>query len=279
MRKVLAILGMVLVILCADGRAGNVQNKKNGQQPPAPVSPVIKQQQSGTNCQNENQEYVHADVKIVNPPEKDFYDKAPMWVNLALGFIGAIGIAIGIRSLCILKRQTLAAWASAKAALRQSRHIVVSERAWIIAVPSDPQPPLPESNKPVSLYPHSTSVLIKFLNKGKTPAFLGEISTGACAISIGEMPDLAPLLISDDLGGMPLVPEQPLPWNHPRITIPKAISIRTGELFLWIYGTIQYGDAFGQRRKTRFCFRWEPVNESGVSEWIMDGPEGSNRAT
>jgi hypothetical protein len=99
MLKRWTIFGVLLVIFCADGRASQVQPKNNHQEPAAPVSTVPQQQENGAGLNGEKQKDIHADVKIVNPPEKDFYDKAPVWMNLALVVVAlGTGIVIGWQS-------------------------------------------------------------------------------------------------------------------------------------------------------------------------------------
>lgn len=260
MLKRLALLATVLSLalssaVCQTHRA---KQKHNDLNPASPVARTIVQHDNNSRTQADAEQHGQTEVRIVNLPQKDLYDKASFWVSLALAIV---------------------AFGSAMAALRQAHHIVVSERAWMIAAPENPNPPVPQSNARESMAPHVTMVLIRFFNKGKTPAFIGRISTGGCVIPSNDAPNLSDRLVSDELGFIPVVPEHHIPWNHPRITAERAIKIRTGELVLWIYGTVEYKDAFRGYHRTDFCFRWEPTNESGVSEWIMDGPQGSNRTT
>jgi len=89
---------MLLVIFCADGCTNRIQAKDNRQKQAAPISTIPQQQRSGAPFNGDQQKDVHADVKIVNLPEKDFYDKAPVWVNLAL-------VLAALLTLWTIKRQ------------------------------------------------------------------------------------------------------------------------------------------------------------------------------
>src|SRR5580704_3826890 len=96
MLKHLAIFWMFLIVLCADCGAHQVQAKDNRQKPAAPVLTVPQQQDNGAPLNGEKQKDIHADVKIVNPPQKDFYDKSPVWMNLALVIVAlGTGVVIG----------------------------------------------------------------------------------------------------------------------------------------------------------------------------------------
>jgi len=124
--------------------------------------------------------------------------------------------------------------------------------------------------------PMLVSITMFFENKGKTPGFIKKVATGACAIPLGQIPDLAQMTQWRNIGrAIPVVPERTFIWEHERVEIARAINIRTGELVLWVYGIISYDDIFEKdERTTGFCFRWEP---SG-SEWVYGGTPDANWA-
>lgn len=85
MLKCLAVFGVLLVVLCPNCGAEQIQRKQGDEKPPAPVTAIPQQQRNTTDPQGgKSEEDIHADVKIVNPPQKDFYDKAPVWISIAL---------------------------------------------------------------------------------------------------------------------------------------------------------------------------------------------------
>jgi hypothetical protein len=99
MLKRLAIFGMLLVVFCANSCADQVQAKQSNQKVATPVAVIPQQQHDGATLQGKEQKDVHADVKIVNPPQKDIYDKAPVWINFALVLVAlGTGIVIGWQS-------------------------------------------------------------------------------------------------------------------------------------------------------------------------------------
>jgi len=210
----------------------------------------------------------------------------PGWYR-AFGWPNGVTAWALILTLTVIAAQTRvaaisaeAARISARAAKAQGDHIIVSERAWMVASPQLPDPEIPKAaDFSTLMVPMVTTVLIKFVNKGETPGFVKKITTGGCAIPRGEIPELTDMPEWDDVGEIPVVPGQFFSWEHPRITIEKAIKIRTGDLSLWIYGVILYSDSFAKERETGFCFRFSPVGESGPGEWLISGPKGANYAT
>lgn len=164
---------------------------------------------------------------------------------------------------------------------RQTSYLITSQRAWMVAVPDSPK--VPDSNQQMSLSPISLTVIWHFINKGKTPAYLLEIGTGALVLpSTESLPRVPP--VCEDIEkwgkrGIPLLPKSEKTRSHYRVNVPKAISLRTGDLNLWVYGYIKYRDTFRRKHITRFCYRWEPVNDAGVASFTADGPAEYNQAS
>jgi len=186
------------------------------------------------------------------------------WYEIVAWVANLLLVGVGIGTLSVVKRQT--------------DHLVASERAWMIGVPDSPD--IPE----MSVQPESVTVVWHFINKGKTPAYLLEIGSGARVLPSAEtLPEIPPA--SEEVeawyqNGIPLLPEAEMTRSHCRIIIPKAIQLRSGALTLWVYGYIKYRDISRKERETQFCFRWEPVSDTGRrNQFIPTGPETYNRAT
>ncbi len=132
MLKRLAIFGVFLIVFRAYGGADGIQGKNNHQQPAAPVSGVPQKQDDGASLDNEKQKDIHADVKIVNPPQKDFYDKAPVWIDIALIFVAlGTGIVIGWQAW-ETRKAARGAERAADAALLNAQIVANSERPWLL---------------------------------------------------------------------------------------------------------------------------------------------------
>ncbi len=96
---------MLLVVFGTYCSADKVQAKQSNEDPAERVVPIVVEPADSANLHGKGQQDIHADVKIVNPPEKDFYDKAPFWINLALALVGALGVGVGLFSLIQIRRQ------------------------------------------------------------------------------------------------------------------------------------------------------------------------------
>ena len=131
---------MLLVVFCACGRAEGVQNNdKQNSHSQNPQTPAAHQHLTGQATPPNDEQDIHADVKIVNPPKKDFYDKAPVWISVAL-------LTAAFLTLLAIKRQAdlmeeanqtaagnvAAAKANAGAALLNAQALIASERPWIV---------------------------------------------------------------------------------------------------------------------------------------------------
>jgi hypothetical protein len=110
MHKTLAILALALFVFPVQAytQTNKAQQTSKSDEPSSPVAPVVPQQRDSPKLQPEHQDHVQADVRVVSAPTKDRYDKASVWINLALVVIGAIGITAAIITLRKLERQTKA---------------------------------------------------------------------------------------------------------------------------------------------------------------------------
>jgi hypothetical protein len=155
--------------------------------------------------------------------------------------------------------------------------LVASERAWMIAVPDSPDVPA------MSVGTENMAVVWHFINKGKTPAYLLEIGTGAVVLpSTQYLPQAPPACDIRSWGkrGVPLLPEAETTSTHERIVIPQSSQLRTRQKTLWVFGYIHYRDVSRKHRETHFCYRWEPVTDTGTrDQFTPDGTDEYNRAT
>jgi hypothetical protein len=242
-------------------------------------------------CQQDSATQTAFTVGIQNKPndgstKANHAERAKFWVKKTVAWPDGVTALLILLTLlgitwqsCEMRKAAEATRISARAAEAQGDHIVVSERAWLVASPEMPDPQIPKITDHTAMAPMMTTVLVKFLNKGETPAFVKKIATGGCAIPREEMPQLNDTSECADVGAIPVVPGHHFSWEHSRIVIERAIKIRSGDLSLWIYGVIVYDDSFGKQRETGFCFRLAPVGELGVGEWLISGQKGANYAT
>lgn len=280
MLKILAILALFLCAVVynyADKQSpahARAQHQKPSQPtPPIPIQAAGNSTGQGADPKN-NPSDEPKSIRVILP-SKDKYDYVSFGVSIALLLTGIVGVIAAFSTLGVIRRQTTAAEAAAKAALRQAEHMVTSQRAWIIASPQTPTPPIPPvSDHENAMAPMLVSVNILFDNKGNTPAFIRKIATGACAIPSNQMPDFTSTQQSGELGDVPVVPGHSFGWEHERVQIERAIKIRSGELSLWIYGIVSYADTFNEKRDTGFCFRFEPSS----GQWLISGNPGDNWA-
>jgi hypothetical protein len=239
-----AILGMLLVVLCAYSGAHEVQAEDDQRKPTAPVTTVSAQQNDG-GCLNAEDEKknIHADVNIVNTPQKDIFDKAPVWINLALAII-AFGAAcvVGWQSR-ETRRAAKAGEQAAKAGLEQIKLIKAKERAKLV-IQLKPFIPFPSEAHWIAMISGTVSIY------GSTEAYIGSseiyVSTSLDAID-NPLPEWL-------LGiGLPeVIPAGAAPINFLAlvngddgpITKGDALSIQKGEKLIYCRARINYRDTF-----------------------------------
>jgi hypothetical protein len=109
MLKKLALLAVSLLILPVQtySQPHKAQEGSSSQRPAAPTSPAAVQQTSGPKLRTEDKEHVDADVRVIQTPAKDRYDKAALGVNLILAIVGIFGIGIGICTLLFIRAQVV----------------------------------------------------------------------------------------------------------------------------------------------------------------------------
>jgi hypothetical protein len=193
----------------------------------------------------------------------------------------AIGIALG--TMILILWQSKATADTAKAALLQVNHIVTSERAWMVAEVGDAGIP-PEVEGATGI--RWTEFSMRFVNKGKTPAFLLEVGYCGKVLPHGEqLPAIQPPYGEKEISkwegkGLPVLPGTDVLKNHLGTWANDPVKITRGFDVLWVYGYIKYGDAFGFVRETWYCYRWvHEIERYQVSGFIAGGPESYNHAT
>jgi hypothetical protein len=192
-------------------------------------------------------------------------------------------IAVALGTMILIFWQSKATADAAKAALLQANHILTSERAWMIAEPGDAAIP-PEVEGATGI--RWTGFSVRFVNKGKTPAFLMEAACCGKVLPHGEeLPAVqAPYgekeIFKWDGKGLPLLPGADVHKNLLGTWANDPVKITRGFDVLWIYGYIRYSDAFENIRETWYCYRWvHEIERYQASGFIAGGPESYNRAT
>jgi hypothetical protein len=127
MLKVLLILAFLLNVfgVQADSGANKAKQGQKSQRPAADTSAIPPQQPDSQSLQSEPPKQTPYEVRVISTPQKDGYDRAALWVNVALAVAGIFGIVIAICTLIKIERQTKAAELNMKA-------MVNAERAWIV---------------------------------------------------------------------------------------------------------------------------------------------------
>jgi|GEM_PF-3147817 len=242
MLKRWSIFGMLLVVFCAHGRADKVQNngRQQSQAQSSPTSRGDHQQVTGQYSPQEHENDIQADVKIINPPEKDFYDKAPFWLNLALTIAGFIGIGIAVWTVRTIKRQV--------------DTFVSKERARLTVDIRQFEPS----------YGGIWIARVKIANHGSTNAFIGPALCSACVKDPGWQGKMA---ITTQIPLPKVIPANGEPEEYAaRIEMPGPSvyevdqatfeAVRGGVKRIYVVGLIEFWDVFGARWTLKFFRLW-----------------------
>ena len=265
----LAIFGVLLVVFCADGSAEQIQAKGNSQKPSAPIAAIPKQQDNGAALNGEKQDDIHADVKIVNPPQKDFYDKAPIWTNLVLVIVAlGTGIVIGWQAW-ETRKAARGAQKAADAAFLNAQAVINAERARLLF----------EVEKEMDRKMHGIAIFtIYAVNHGRTPAEFVRIK-GPVETVCGDIYDL-PIPMKTHPSKLPdkwhIMPNEkcfiarfvPASMTIQALELAQAGGVSINEQERVIYGDVMYRDGIsGEIRYSRYCFRFnrEPFSNIGGS--------------
>jgi hypothetical protein len=219
---------------------------------------------------------------------KDAYEP-PIWAKYVTWpeGVGAWAVILTLLAIAWQSAETHAAARatqdSVRAAEKQTEHIITSERAWMIAEAGDAGIP-PEIEGATGI--RWTEFSVRFVNKGKTPAFLLEVGYCGQVLPYGEkLPTVQPPYREKEISkwegkGLPLLPGAAVHKNHVGTWANDPVKITRGFDVLWVYGYIKYGDAFGFVRETWYCYRWiQEIERYQASGFIAGGPESYNHAT
>jgi hypothetical protein len=249
----------------AHGPAKKQDDANNSKKPLLPSRAVIKPNAAApapeTDSSEQHGENQQNAVSIVETPAVpvvwSLHEKIAWGVNLALAGFAAFGICIAIKTLKTVRRQTEAAMIAARASFRQAKHIVTSERAWVIVSTSFPHG--------IEDGRQSTVLRVNWAmkNVGKTPARLLEFDAAALRADLGAVfPDPPHYYDSPrQLNRLLLVPNDSfgLTWmiEGDALTPEEVKEVETGaKLMIISYGYIKYLDDFGDEHTTRFCQRY-----------------------
>jgi hypothetical protein len=91
MLKSLAILVLAFNVFPMQtyAQTNEKQQTSNSDKPSTPIAPVAPQQKYSPQLQPKDQNHVQADVRVISAPNKDGYDRAAFYVNLALAIVEA----------------------------------------------------------------------------------------------------------------------------------------------------------------------------------------------
>jgi len=168
----LAIFALLLAVfpVRAYSQAQNAQEAPKHTEPSLTTPAIVAQQNAGQKSQDRDNTNVSADVRVISTPEKDFYDKAAVWINLGLCIIGFFGIVIAVSTLKKIERQIRVAEADTQAMVR-------AERPWIVI---DVESPSPNQFNFIAT------------NTGRTPADVKSIWANAIITKRGDTLEIPP---------------------------------------------------------------------------------------
>jgi hypothetical protein len=175
MLKKLAIVAVTLFVLSVQtGTQTHKAQETAKHASPSPATPaIVPQQGASRSVQGKENNEVSTEVRVVSTPEKDFYDKAPVWINLILALIGVLGIGAALKTLCKLERQTTAT----------ERQVQASHdglRAWL-GIEAGENKPISETFtfkeylQTAARAPQPPRFTWKIKNSGQTPAFITKV--------------------------------------------------------------------------------------------------------
>lgn len=247
----------------SDNTTNNQKHEQNrrtkSQHPPdTTLSRAIPQKNSGNEQQkeggdgSEDRNQCGINISAPTPVVWHMRDWIAFGGNITLASVGVVGIGIALSSLCVLRRQT--------------NHLILSERAWVMITTVS-------SGKTLNFRAIPKCVW-RIKNRGKTPARLIE-SGVTCELLSGELPEIPVYQKRILLGQRPIAPEGSLEmatfWGHQTSTgyaplQPKDVANLTS-LTIAVYGYVKYLDVFDNECVSRFCdsYSWDSVNDQPVN--------------
>lgn len=250
---------MLLIVFCAYSRAEGLQsNQKRQRQAQSPPAAVLHQLDTGQPSPKANEQDVHADVKIINHPQKDFYDKAAFWLNLALVFAGFTGVGVAVWTLRTIKRQVDTFVSKERARITVDIEPLKPDgRDDNYGVLYDKSPMPPPSGNP--WYAH---LLIS--NSGETNAFVGTSLCKAYIKAAGWDPRGE--IITSQMGLPKVLHPHADPVRHSEriervptlvgVDSETAQAIGNGSMGIYVIGHIEFEDVFDNRWTVTFCRKW-----------------------
>ena len=178
----------------------------------------------------------------------------------ALALLTAVLAAVSVIQVCFLVRADETARAAAIAATRSADALISLERPWMVAVADDISLSDGIANA-TDENPFEFQVPIKFINEGKTTAFIGIFRTRSVVSSYQNRPKPSDVeqaqgtSIKIDMEGLAV-----RPGNQETFTLgfglvigkETADAILDGEGVIWLFGYLEYSDFFSQDRRTVF---------------------------
>jgi hypothetical protein len=153
------LVALALVAFNGETQTQEAKRAQNSQKPAAPVADSPVKESNSKNLEPKPDEHINADVRIVETPKKDGYDKASFWVTFGLGIIGIVGIGVGICTLLTIRAQT------SELAI-QNRNMVAKERARLSITFTEEDRRIIADPKAILL----GKIEVNFRNIGETPA-------------------------------------------------------------------------------------------------------------
>ncbi len=175
-------------------------------------------------------------------------------LTVALVVFTAVLAVVAIIQIRFLARADETARIAANAAKRSADALITLERPWMVAVVD--QVSLSEGIAAATEdAPFDFEVPIKFINEGRTTAFIGVFHV-ECAVSDYPRPAKG-IKLEVEMDGRAIGPggseEFPLGIGL-RIYKHIADTILSGNDVIWMFGYLEYTDFFGEERRTNFCF-------------------------
>jgi hypothetical protein len=179
---------------------------------------------------------------------------------------------------------------SANAAKENAKAIMDSERAWIVATPTEWNPPL-RSYAPHQLRGQNV-FRVKFVNVGKTPARI--INASLKYILVNSLEDLPAVPVDSPSDPQPRIIVAPNMGADPKEFIGAAAileqpegmlsadehtAVYKGEKILYAFGFVRYLDVYEKERETRFGYKFSVGDALSHGGFQQDGPASYRRTT
>lgn len=264
MLKILPVFALALFLfpMQAHGQTSDAQQASQDDKPSSPVTPAVHEQSDSPSLQPEHQKHVQADVRVVSTPEKDGYDIAAFWVSVALLGVGIFGVIYAKRTLDKLHHhatqfESLAASAGNNAAAAKDAATAAKEMLELSRITAQRQlrAYVCLDTAEIAFDGGQPIAYVNFRNSGQTPAYEAH---GWAGVEAASHPFPAPLPIPVNIAkakytvgpgakfGFPGRRKTPL------FTQAELESFAKPDKTLYVYGRVDYRDAFGDWWYTNF---------------------------